>query len=57
MDTENTPCSCCAGSRADLEKTIKPEKQTEKIEQSQQIKYKEKNDPPHGRGIFNGNRR
>lgn len=42
MDTENTPCSCCAGSRADLEKTIKPEKQTEKIEQSQQIKYKEK---------------
>ncbi|MFA9456737.1 hypothetical protein [Halalkalibacter sp. APA_J-10(15)] len=42
MDNENMQGSCCAGSRVDFESTVKTEKQTEKIKQGQQIKYKEK---------------
>ncbi|MCK0473440.1 formylglycine-generating enzyme family protein [Halalkalibacter sp. APA_J-10(15)] len=42
MNKGNLQCSCCAGSRADFDSPIKTEKQSEKIEQSEQIKYKEK---------------
>lgn len=35
-------CSCCAGSRADFESTVKIEKQTKKTEKGQLVKYKEK---------------
>ncbi len=48
MDKENTQRSCCAGSRADMKRIMKTENQPKKIEEGQQIKYKEKMIPLTG---------
>lgn len=42
LDKKNIQCSCCAGSREVFDPAVKSEKQTDAIEQSLQIKYKEK---------------
>ncbi|QDP39183.1 formylglycine-generating enzyme family protein [Radiobacillus deserti] len=42
MDNEMKTCSCCTGSRTDLESIAKPNEQIQEVESSGQVKFKEK---------------